>query len=643
MNKKALTTGGVLIAVLLLLAVNLFSNTLFTASRFDLTANNLYTFSDGTKKILSELDEPIFLRLFLSQKMVSKLPGIVGYTQRVKELLDEYARISNGKVTVKVIDPEPFTNEEDLAEGYGLQGIPIEEGGSTFYFGLVGSGSVDDERTIPFFTVDREAFVEYDITKLIYQLANPKKTVIGLMTSVPMDGSTVRPMPGAAGPQPWTVYSQMEQFFEIKTLSVGEKKIPEQVDVLMLVHPKGLEDETLYAIDQYILGGGRALVFADPYAEADQAVAGAMGLPPGRPGRSEIDHLLKAWGLELEKDKVVGDLSIAVKVRGGPQQGGAVFDYPIWMQVQPNQLNKNDVVTSKLANLTMASVGILKPVEDSKVEVTPLIHSGPTATTIDTSSLGLEIDPEQLLRDYRPGTEKLLMGARVTGKISSAYPDGPPAKKDSDASGENKQDAKIEHLAESKGDINLIVIADMDMLHDRFWVRVQEFLGQRIVIPEAANGSLVINALDNLTGSNDLIGVRNRGTFSRPFTVVQQIREQAEFQYRQKERELLAKLNQTEQKLKALEGVKKGEDNMIISQAQQDELVRFRDERLLVRKDLRDVRLALRKDIETLGSWMKFINIGLMPLLIGIGGIIIGVMLLRRRQRRTQPAVVTES
>ena len=199
-NKKALTTGGLVVAVVLLFAVNLFSNRLFTASRIDLTDNNLYTFSEGTKKILSELEEPITLRLFLSEKLATKLPSISGYTQRVKELIDEYARISNGKISIQIIDPEPFSDQEDLAEGYGLQGVPLDDGGSTFYFGLVGSGSVDEERTIPFFTLDREAFVEYDITKLIYQLSNPKKTVIGLLSSVPMDGIPMRPMPGAPPP-----------------------------------------------------------------------------------------------------------------------------------------------------------------------------------------------------------------------------------------------------------------------------------------------------------------------------------------------------------------------------------------------------------------------------------------------------------
>ena len=437
----------------------------------------------------------------------------------------------------------------------------------------------------------------------------------------------------------------MEQFFEVKILAGNEKKIPDEIDVLMLVHPRGLSNETLYAIDQYVLGGGRALVFVDPFAEGDQAAAAAMGMPPGRPGRSEIDALLKTWGLELGKDKVVGDLPVAVKVRGGPQQGNAVFDYPIWMQVQPNQLNSDDVITSELGNITMASAGILKPIEGSKVQITPLIYSGPTATSIDTGNLGLNVDPEQLLRDYKPGTEKLLMGARVTGKVSSAFPEGAPVKsesekKDDEAKAGKEADPKVEHLSEAKDDINIIVIADMDMLQDRFWVQIQNFLGNRIAIPDSANGSLVINALDNLTGSNDLIGVRSRGAFTRPFTRVQQIREQAEVQYRQKERELLAQLNQTEEKLKSLESVKQSGDKLIISQAQQDELTRFRDERLRIRKELRDVRHELRKDIESLGSWMKFINIGLMPLLIGIGGIIIGVLQMRRRRRRTPPAAI---
>lgn len=642
MNQKLLTVVSLAVALVLLLAINIFSGAAFSTVRLDLTENKLYTLSPGTRNILATLDEPVRLRLFLSQHLVTRLPGINSYALRVRELLDEYQRASDGKLSVTVIDPEPFSEEEDRAVGYGLQGIPLDEE-SLFYFGLVGTSSTDDEVIIPFLSQDREEFLEYDVTKLIYQLSHPEQNVIGLISSLPIEGLGPQAAMFGGGSQPWTVVEQMRQLFELRNLGSDLSVIPDEVDVLMLVHPKNLSDETLYAIDQFVLGGGHALVFVDPYAEADQGSPGnAAMLGPGAQA-SELNRLLVAWGLELVPSKVVGDLQLSMKVRFDNQSRPMILDYPVWMNLPPSLFDANDIVTGSLGNVVLATPGHMTKVDGVDTQVTPLISSSSNAMLIGTELLGFASDPQEILRQYRPAGESYMLAARVTGKAKSAFPDGPPeSSEDSEDEtlgtdiGEGDESISHEHLLEALDDINIVVVADTDLLQDRFWVQVQSFLGSRIAIPSAANGTFVINAIDNLTGSSDLISVRNRGGFSRPFTRVQHLRQEAELRFREKEQQLLERLQATEQKLLDLESRKQGDEALILSAAQQEELAQFREEKIRIRKELRDVRHELRKNIESLEDRMKFVNIGLMPLLI-IGGGVVAAIYQRRRRKRNRP------
>ena len=642
MNFKLATGISLAVAIVLLLAINIFSSAVFSTVRLDLTENKLYTLSSGTRNILATLDEPVTLRLFLSEELATSLPGINSYALRVKELLDEYQRASDGKLLVNVIDPEPFSEAEDRAVGYGLQGIPIDQE-SLFYFGLVGTSSTDDEAIIPFLSQEREEFHEYDLTKLIYQLAHPEQNTIGLISSLPIEGlGPQAAMFGRGAGQAWTVVEQMHQLFEVRTLGTELAAIPEDVDVLMLVHPKNLSDEVLYAIDQFVVGGGHALVFIDPYAEADQGTPGSAPVPGSGSQASELTSLLRTWGLELVPSKVVGDLQLSMKVRFENQSRPMIVDYPVWMNLPPSLFEQDDIVTGSLGNLVLATPGHLTKVSDVDTEITPLITSSTNAMLIGTEQLGFAGDPQEILRQYQPAGESFMLAARVTGQAKSAFPDGPPEPEEdsqdeaaADDVGESDESTSREHLEVAQDGINIIVVADTDLLQDRFWVQVQNFLGSRIAIPSAANGTFVINALDNLTGSSDLISVRNRGGFSRPFTRVQSIRQEAELRFREKEQQLLDRLQATEQRLLDLESRKQGDDVVILSSEQQQELAQFREEKVRIRKELRDVRHELRKNIESLEGWMKFLNIGLMPLLIALGGVAAGIYQLRRRRRTT--------
>ncbi|WP_455367059.1 Gldg family protein [Kaarinaea lacus] len=643
MNIKMFTTGSVLVAIVLLLAINIFSNTALTSARVDLTENHLFTLSDGTKNILERLEEPVNVRLFLSQKLATRLPGVTSYATRVKELLQEYSRTAGSNINLTIIDPEPFSEQEDQAVGYGLRGAPIDSE-TTFYFGLVATGPTDEEAVIPFFSPEREEFIEYDITKVIQQVANPKKKVVGLISSISIDGSPAPHIPGMGMmPRPtetWTVVAQMRQFFEVRSLDIDVDKIPDDVDVLMLVHPKSLSDATLYAIDQYIMNGGRLLAFVDPHAEADQVSSQQSGMPGTNFGSSNLNKLFKPWGISTSENKVVGDIQLAQKVAFNLGQRNAAIDYPIWMKIPEEQMNASDIITSQLGTVNVASPGKISVTPTDNVTVTPLFTTTDKSTEVDKARLGFMADPQELLRNYRPSGEEAILAARITGKVKSAFPDGAPTT----ASDENKDESMkfTEQLKESKGDINVIVIADTDILEDRFWVRIQDMFGSRISVPIAANGSLVINALDNLMGSNDLISVRNRGHFSRPFTKVDEIRQDAELQYREKEQQLMNRLRETERKLMELQRGKEQDKALILSNEQKVELERFRQERVKIRKELRQVRHQLQQNIDSLEGWMKFINIGLIPILIGIGGGLFAFVKVRKRNEAIRtPATIS--
>ena len=643
MASRLMTTTGVVLALVLLFAVNILASRILGPARIDLTENRLFTLSEGTRAILANLDEPVTLRFYLSQRELERVPGIGGYADRVRALLNEYKRLSGGKLALHVIDPEPFSEEEDRAVGYGLRGVPLGLDEGSFYFGLAATNSVDDEEVIPFFAAEREQFLEYDVTKLVHNLTKPKQKIVGLLSSLPIEGQgpPMQAAMGGMGAQPWMVVEQIRQLFELRSLHPKLEEIPEDVDVLMLVHPQTLPREALYAIDQYVLRGGRVVAFVDPYSETQQPGMAAGFMQPVGSRRSEIDELLSAWGVTLGDD-VVADLDLALKVR--MEQGGRVltFDYPVWMNVTPHTFDQDDIVTGNLGNLGFGTPGYLEPAEGATNTFTPLVTTTPRAAQFTTSQVAaVTTDPRDLLDAYTSQDRAYTLVARVSGKVRTAFPDGRPLPVSTDEEGNepagedeagSEAEPKAEHVSESTEDAQIILVADADMLADRFWVVVEEFLGSRIALPSAANSTLVVNALDNLTGSGDLISVRNRGTFTRPFVRVVALKQRAERAYRAKEQELIAQLEETDRRLVELEESNQGNESLIITDAQRDELVQFRQERVRIRKELREVRRQLRADIEALESWLKFANIGLVPILIGLTGLAAGLLQLRRRR-----------
>ena len=648
MNTRFLTGSGLAVAVVLFFTVNVLSHVAFRSARFDLTEHRLYTLSEGSRNVLQGLDEPVTLRFYLSKKLAVELPGIQGYTNRVLELLQEYEQVAGGNLLLHVIDPEPFSEEEDRAVGYGLRGVPVDAGNVQFYFGLVGTNATDEQALIPFFQQSREEFLEYDLTKLVYRLANPEQKVVGLLSTLPLDGGPSMPfLQAQGGSAPWMIMNSIRDVMEVRSLDKDVTEIPEAVDVLMVVHPKRLGEPTLYAIDQFVLRGGRAVVFVDPHSEADRVLPNPQNpMSMQEPRHSDLGPVFDAWGIELVEGKVVGDLPLAKKVNFQKQSRTVVADYPIWIGLTPGQLNAEDIVTAKLPSLTMASAGVLRKKEDSAIEFTPLVETDEQAMQIDAARLRFMPDVEGILRDYRPEGETLTLAARLTGKVKTAFPDGKPKAADPDQEEDPEDDKESKprpHLAESADPVNVIVVADTDLLEDRFWVQVQNFLGQRIGIPTSANNDFVTNALDNLTGSHDLISVRNRGSFSRPFTLVRAIQREAEAQFRQKEQALQRRLKETERKIQELQSRKEDQTTVILNAEQEAALEGFRQELVATRKELRNVQRELQKNIERLESVVKFLNVGLMPLVIAVGGVVFSAYKVRRRLRGNETRRTGES
>ncbi|AJE14709.1 ABC transporter [Stutzerimonas balearica] len=610
--KRVIYSGaGLLLIALAFLAFNILSGLSLTNARLDLTEQKLYTISDGTRRILEGLDEPIELKFFYSDEAAKDLVALRNYARRVEEMLRAYERAAGGKLKLQVIDPEPFSEAEDQAAGFGLQGVPLDRGGDKVYFGLAGTNAEGASQTIPFFPLDQEEFLEYEISRLVQSLASARMPVVGLLSGLQLNGGfdmrSQQPTP------PWMVLEEIRQLFHIESLRRDIDAIPEDVSVLMLVHPKQLPEQTLYAVDQFVMRGGKLLVFVDPYSEADPG----MGIGPGEQlaeeRASELEPLFKAWGVRLVPQQVVADAAFAMSVGVGAER--RPVRHPGWLSLPRQAIDSDDVVTAPLESLTLATAGMLEPLEGASTRFTPLLRSSDLAAPLEAQRFAFLENPEALLRELQPTGERYVLAARIQGPAKSAYPNGIEGRKDG--------------LKESEG-INVIAVADTDLLADRMWVQVQDFFGQRIPQPWADNGAFVINALDNLAGSDALISVRSRGRFTRPFVVVEQLQRQAEARFREKEDVLQQRLAATEQKLAELQSPEP-DKALELSDEQQVALQQFLQEKLAIRKELREVRYQLNADIEALGRTLKFLNIALVPALLTLAAL--ALWLWRRRRR----------
>jgi ABC-type uncharacterized transport system involved in gliding motility auxiliary subunit len=644
LSPARLAWGGLALAAVTLLSINLIASESFSGWKADLTQDKLYSISPGSVTVLKTMDEPIKVRVYFSKKLGELSATYKSYFERVRTMLNDFSRISGGKLEVEVLDPEPFSDAEDRAVAAGLSGQRISAEGEMAYFGLAASNSTDNQEVIAFFNPERENFVEYDITKLIHKLSNPKKPRVGLMTSLPLDGGQ-NPMTQQPT-QPWLIMGQIREFFDVENVEQNVSEIPSRIDVLLVAQPTQLTPQAAYAIDQFALKGGKLLVMIDPLAESAQFEL----MQKTGEGRTELAKLLKTWGVDFDLKNVAGDIRHARRVQFGRGPDGMVSEYVAWLTLDKSNIDQRDVLSSGIDSLNLASAGILTPQGGATTSVTPIITTSPDAMAIASDKVGMAADPAALLRNYKPGGKPLMLAARVAGEAKTTFPNGAPKadekkeekKDDKTADGKDARPdaaaAKPETKPEDKpgpghvaqGRVNAIVIADTDIMADRFWVESRQMLGQDIVMPSAGNGSFIVGALENLTGSDALIALRGRGIKERKFTLVEELRRDAERQFREKEEALEAKLKGVQQQLEQLQTSSASSGKVVASEKEREAIEAFTNQMLETRRELRQVKLALGQNIQSLDGWLKFANIALVPLLIAAAGI--GWTLLRSRR-----------
>ena len=626
--------AGVIGVLAMVVGVNLLADARLAWTQIDLTQGRIYTLSSGTDRILHGLKEPITLRLFYSRDLGTAVPSYGAYADHVREMLEAYAARSGGKIKLQTYNPEPFSGTEDRALAYGLQGIPLDRTGQKVYFGLAGTNLLDDQRIIAFFQADRERFLEYDLSKLVYELSNPDRPVVGVMSSLPVDGNPQlmmmamrQGMSGSALGQPYASTMLLRQTNSVKPVPLDAQVIPADIKVLLVADAQNLSDATQYAIDQFVMRGGRLMVMVDPWSDALASTPNPAGGPPANTG-SDLHRLFAAWGIQYDPSKVVGSLDGAWRVRAG---NGGTTDYVAWFTIS-NGINHDDPATTDLHQISVASPGSIAKAPGASIEFTPLLTTGPQTGTLPTSAVKMP-DPAKILADFKPDSTPRVIAARIRGTLHSAF-DGPPPL----AKGQERPKDFPAHIAVTKEPASLVVVADSDMLADRFWISQQDFFGQKTTVPFSDNGPFVANVIDTLAGGDALLGLRARGTSVRPFTVVDRMQADAEAKFRKTEQALQAHLDELQKKLTTLRtGSETGTAEgvaPVITPAQRSAIQTANQDIIETRSKLRAVQFELNRDIAHLKTQLVVLDIVLVPALLTIAAIIMGLV---RRRRRTKP------
>jgi ABC-type uncharacterized transport system involved in gliding motility auxiliary subunit len=603
------TSISALVAILGFAIIIVFSNTFFKSARLDLTEQQLFTLSEGSKAIVEAVQEPIHVYFYFSEESSRELTQLRTYAARVEALLEEYASHSKGNIVVTRIDPEPFSEAEDDADAYGLQKVPVGGAGDGLYFGIVANNALDGTEVISFLQPDKEAFIEYDISQMLFRLSQAVKPKIGLFSALPVkdqvNPQTFQMQPG------WQSIKEIEQLFEVVDVDAEATTIDADINLLLLIHPKTVSESLQNAIRAYLARGGALIGFIDPLAELDQQGGNPMtpSLPVGQ--ASDLNWLTADWGVRLSESQVLGDAELALSVAGtdgAPQRHLAILG------LGPNQISDDEVMTAGLESINVSSAGLFEMI-DPKVDISRVLSSSIYGAGLPKEQLQFLRNPRDLEASYTPGTKPLEVAIALRGVL----PRSMVAPKRDESSGEGEAPSLEPSEALDQAEqvaINVLLISDTDLLSDRLWVQVQNFFGQQVATAWADNGSFLVNAVDYMVGSADLIQIRSRGRYTRPFEVVQNLKRDAEAKYLDSANQLQLELTETEQRLAELESQQVAEGLLTLSPEQAAALESFQQEKLRIRKELRDVRHGLDKDIEGLGANLKLINIGLLPLLL---------------------------
>ena len=610
--------GLVLLAAIVVAADVILAN---LPLRADLTAERFYTLSDGSKAVLAKLDQDVTLKYYVSSSAADMPMQLKTYAARVQNLLKEYERAAGGHVVLEAYDPKPDSDAEEWAQRYGIEPQTVNPFGSPIYFGVVAVCG-DNEQTLAQLSPRTESTLEYDVTRLVTRVAWPEKPVVGVMTSLPdvLGGGQMNPMMmqmGQRPPEGWAAFAELGKDYEVRTVATDVASIDDDVKTLVLLHAKDLSDKALYAIDQFVLRGGKLIACVDPFSIKDMIASRQkqnpmmMQMGGGQDGPSTLGKLFDAWGVKFDTSKVTGDLEAATKLNNG--QGG-VDDNPAFLSLTQANMDQGDLLVSRLTQVMFPFAGaFVFEKKGMDLTFTPVITtSKENACSVDKMSVQFGGG----MKDMIPDGHARVLAARLSGTFKTAFPKGPDGTNDVSKA-----------LAEGKGTV--LLFADSDFLADDFCVRMMKTpFGS---IPQLINDNLTLfsNVIEQFAGREELIGVRSRGTTDRPFTVVNELEAKAMRQWQRKAADFEAELQMTQQRLQTLQKQKSGDERFILSQEQQDEILKLRKAQAETRKQLKNVRKELTADIDSLGLTLKVVNIGLIPALVILFGLLRG---LKRRK-----------
>ena len=630
MHKKSLETilyssAGIVVMLVILIAVNVITGV--KPVRADLTQEKAYTLSAGTKVILKKLDTPVKVRFYCTQSETATPETVYlkDYARKVEDLLHEYKQIAGKNLVIEKYDPQPDSDAEDSARLDGLEPQQLS-GSDQFYLGL--AVSLADERVaIPFLEPNRERQLEYDITRAISRVFTPEKPTVGIMSALPVFGEMGNQMMmqmGQQGPPPWTLIEQLKQDFNVRHIEMTADKIDDDVKVLLVIHPKDISDKAQYALDQFVLRGGKLIAFLD----AQSAIASRQQNPMSGEmagASSSLDKLLKAWGLQFDTSKVVADLNFKMRLQG---RNGQPTEAPAFMALTPDGINHEDVVTSQIDNIWLPMCGAFTGEPVAGLKETVLLNSTKESQLVEGFMAAM--GGEGILNGFKPSGVNYKLAIRLTGKFKTAFPDGQPADP-ADAGNTNGIAKTNDSLKESKTENSVVLFGDSDMLADDFSLRKMQSLFGQMVSPMNANLDLAQNLVEQMAGDNNLIGVRSRATLSRPFTRVKQMEAEAEASGQAKIAGLQQSLQETQQHLSELQSQKKDKDQrFILSAEQRAEIENFRQKQASVSKELKQAQKDLRKEVVSLETRLKWLNILAMPFGVTLAGV--GIAMVNRRK-----------
>lgn len=622
-NRKQLETllySGLGVAIMLVIAVAL--NAIFAGARVraDLTADRAYTLSEGTRRILGRLDAPVQVRFYFSASAPDMDPALKTYARRVEDLLNEFRALSSGRLEIKKFDPKPDSDAEDSANVDGIEGQQLTPPfGERIYFGAAIS-SLDQKAVIPFFSPQRERLLEYDLARAIAQVTRPSKPVLGIMSGLQIFGG-MDPMAmfrgGGQRTEPWVFVNELRADYDVREIPVAAETIDPDVNLLLLVYPKGITEAAQFAVDQFVLRGGKLIAFLDPLSimDAQSSMAGNP-LQAAAGSGATLDRLLPAWGYQFDLNKVVSDKQFQTDLFD--QRTQQPRPNPAFLSLTSRGMDTNDVVTAQLGRVILPFTGWFDGAPAEGLRATTLFRSSPDSQLTDKMMAQFGATEE-----FKPSGKEHPLALRLMGRFKTAFPDGRP--------GGATNAPAAEPLKEAAAESVVVLVGDSDLLHERNFARIQDFFGQRIMIPFAANLTFLQNLIEQLGGDPDLIGIRSRATQSRPFTRVREMQAAAELKYESKIRELEKSLQDTQQRLNDLQRAKADADQQaILTEAQQQEILRFQQQRARVNQELKTVRKELRQDVDRLENTLKWANILGMPILVTLAGLIIALI---KRQR----------